>query len=81
MAIHCRDKCGTTMPDEAAALNAGWWLPITGTFRCGACRRALDAASGLIGHAQQTQDALPPTSRGALSKETASSIVAPTVKG
>jgi len=82
--IRCHDACGATItvlePHEAIA--AGWHhLSITGSWRCGPCARALGYAAQIVGtEGGYSPDPLPPTSRGALPKETASSILPPTVK-
>jgi hypothetical protein len=86
--IACRDGCGAKVPDglvegNPAWQNAGWsWMPITNSYRCGACEGALWRARGIDG-ARPTAfvDTLPPDSRGALKRETASSILPPTVRG
>lgn len=80
MTINCRSGCGVTMADEAAAIQAGWWyLQITRGWRCPSCDRELLNASSLVGTADETTDTLDPNSRGALPKETASTILPPTV--
>lgn len=80
--IRCRGLCGAALPDDEAALRAGWsYLQITTGWRCGLCERELRAAGGIAGHDQASEDALPPSSRGALPRETASSILPPSVKG
>lgn len=76
--VRCTDECGAAVPDEEAALHAGWSrLQITGRWRCGECAGALIAARNLTGAAGETQDKLPKDSRGALKKETASTITPP----
>lgn len=80
-AIRCRDECGRSVVDDAAAVQAAWsWLDMTRTWRCPACWRALNEAGQIVGTAGASSDELDPTSRGALRKETASTIAAPTVK-
>lgn len=86
--IPCRDGCGATVIDDLvdgmhAAEHAGWsWLAVTGSWRCGACEGALWRARGVEGTAAQPfVDPLPADSRGALKRETASSILAPAVRG
>lgn len=77
-AIRCRDRCGRSVADDAAALQAGWSsLSIAGGWRCGACTSTLAAAGRIVGADLQTEDGLPPDSRGALPKETASTILPP----
>lgn len=81
--IACRDECGAKVADGEAALQAGWaWLSIQGAWRCGACAGALYRASKIEGAPAPATfvDPLPPGSRGALPKETASSIAAPVVR-
>lgn len=76
--VRCRDRCGRSQPNEDAALQAGWsWLSIAGGWRCGPCGGALAAAARLRGPDELPRDALPPDSRGALTRETASSITPP----
>lgn len=78
--IGCRGGCGAKVVDEEAAQAAGWaFLEISKGYRCGACDRELRAANAIVGTDGQTLDALPPDSRGALPKETASTIAAPSV--
>jgi hypothetical protein len=78
--IGCRGACGAKQPDSDAAAQAGWrYLEITNGWRCGACDRDLEAASAIVGMGEDGGDPLDPTSRGALPKETASTITAPTV--
>lgn len=79
--IGCRDSCGARVPDETAAMQAGWsYLHVTGGWRCGPCAAALRVAAGIPGPAGAPMvDPLPPNSRGALPKETASTISAPVV--
>lgn len=82
MTVSCRGECGKTHPDEAAAEHAGWnYLWITKGWRCGDCARALHAAGQMSGTDGMTQDTLPKDSRGALPKETASTILPASVKG
>jgi len=83
MTTMCRDECGAGVADDEAALAAGWsYLSIRAAWRCGPCANAL-AAAAQIGPGTQAPsvfvDALPPGSRGALRKETASTIAAPVV--
>lgn len=81
--ISCRDECGTRINDEIAAAIAGWsYLSITRSYRCGVCCRVLAAAFATVGRealASDCVDRLDPRSRGALPRETASGITAPTV--
>lgn len=82
MTISCTDGCGATVEDEKAAGELGWaWLSIRGGYRCGPCDHALYAANKIVSTAGVTADELPADSRGALKKETASTIAAPSVKG
>lgn len=80
--LACRDECGTRVADESAAMAAGWsYQSIRAAWRCGACERALIVAARMVGtNSAVFVDTLPPSSRGALPKETASTISAPTVK-
>lgn len=81
-AITCRGQCGATAATDDEAMHRGWsFLQITGGWRCGRCEGELLAAGRLVGTDDQTADELPPDSRGALPRETASGIVAPAVKG
>lgn len=80
--IGCRGGCGAKQPDDAAAARAGWrYLEITKGWRCGSCERELAQASTMQGQGDGSVAELPPTDRGALPKETASTILAPAVKG
>lgn len=81
--IRCRGQCGSALPDDEAAQRAGWsYLQITAGWRCGACERALIEAAHLTGTpGGYSPDPLPSSSRGALPRETASSILPPSVKG
>lgn len=80
--IRCRGLCGSAVPDDEAALRAGWsYLQITAGWRCGSCERELRAAGRITGHDQADADTLAPDSRGALPKSTASTILPPSVKG
>ena len=80
--IRCRDQCGAVAADQIVAERSGWsFLHITNGWRCGACAGALFRANRIVGTDGETPDTLPPISRGALPKETASSISAPSVKG
>lgn len=80
--LKCRDGCGAAVEDESGAEAAGWsYLSIRAAWRCGPCARELYAASTLVGPpAAPFVDTLPPDSRGALRKETASTIAAPSVR-
>ena len=80
--MNCRDMCGASVADQDAAMQAGWsYLHVAGGWRCGACTHTLALAARLQGtEAAYTPDPLPPHSRGALPKETASGILPPTVK-
>ena len=78
--IRCRDECGATVPADHI-LGSGWeYLETQRAYRCTACWRALRAAGSMRGTDTQTVDALPADSIGALRRETASGIAAPTVK-
>lgn len=80
--IGCRGGCGGKQPDDEAAARAGWrYLEITKGWRCGSCERALALASTMHGHGTDGGDALNPHDRGALPKETASTIMPPSVRG
>lgn len=81
--IACNAGCGTAIADDGEAATLGWtWLMVARGYRCPACVKALAVASGLQGTpARRFVDALPADSRGALSKETASTITAVAVKG
>lgn len=80
--VRCRGLCGSTLPNDDAAMHAGWsYLQITAGWRCGSCERALIAAGRIVGTVGAAGDALPADSRGALPRETASSILPPSVKG
>lgn len=75
--ISCSAGCKRQVEDPA---QAGWWfLEISSRWRCGACDRELRAASEITGMHGDSGDALSKDSRGALSKETASTIL-PTSK-
>jgi hypothetical protein len=80
--IACNAGCGVTVADDAEAETRGWsWLMVARGWRCRACIRALTAASGLPGTPARTfVDAVPADSRGALRKETATTITPPSVK-
>ncbi len=77
--IPCSAGCKRS---EVDPLAAGWeQLPITGWWRCGTCTRELTAASSLVGmNPEPFVDPLPADSRGALPRETASSIAANVVE-
>jgi hypothetical protein len=77
--IACIDLCGLRVENPVAA---GWnYLEMQRRFRCGGCARLLILAREIPGTAaEEFTDPLPSTSRGALPKETASTIAAPTVK-
>jgi hypothetical protein len=78
--VGCRGMCGAQVPDEDAAMKAGWsYLQITKGWRCGTCERELAAANSIVGQDEGTADTLAPHDRGALPKETASTILAPSV--
>jgi hypothetical protein len=79
--IACADACGASLP-EAEINQHGWqFLEIQRRYRCPACFRALRAAAGIKGTTRAPfVDEIAPDSRGALRKETASTIAAPSVK-
>jgi hypothetical protein len=80
--VKCRGGCGKSHPTDDAAMHAGWtYLWITKGYRCGDCERELRAAGSIVGTDQITSDPLPKDSRGALPKETASTIMQPSVRG
>lgn len=80
LSVACVGGCKRTVPDMEAASHAGWrYLEIQNRWRCPECNRELRAAQQITGHDQPTVDELDPTSRGALRKETASTISPPTV--
>jgi hypothetical protein len=68
----CRDACGATF--DPAELVGGIACPPSwdvgqfseGRFRCGDCRRALDAVKNIAGPSGMTPDNLPPDSLGGL---------------
>jgi hypothetical protein len=76
--IGCAVGCGRKwLADDIEA--SGWdYLSISNRYRCIACTQELVAAREFVGtEGGYSIDPLPPTSRGALRKETASSITAP----
>lgn len=85
--IRCRDGCGlevvaqTYADAEQKCNDAGWSYQHIrgGGYRCGTCERALLGAQTIPGAPAQEDfvDQVPPRSRGALPKETASTIVPP----
>lgn len=78
--IGCRGGCDAKQADEEAAARAGWrYLEITKGWRCGACDHTLVAASTIVGSGDCSGDPLAPHDRGALARETASTILAPSV--
>lgn len=81
--LRCHDACGAVVADEDAATAAGWsYLHALQSWRCGACARALYEASVIKGtEPVPFTDTLPPSSIGALKRETASTIQPPVVKG
>lgn len=89
--ICCRDGCGLEViganyaEAEKKAGDAGWAYQHIrgGGYRCGACERALLAAQTLAGApaAEAFVDRVPRHSRGALPKETASTILPPFASG
>ena len=83
MSVACREgeACGKEVASEDEAMQAGWsWLAVAGGWRCGDCVQILLQAGAIVGTGGQTEDKLDPTSRGALPKETASSITPPAVR-
>lgn len=72
--INCRDGCGAETTDDGGSFT---FLAIAGGWRCGACVRKLLETSALVGVDGETTDKLDPKSRGALPKETASTISPP----
>lgn len=72
--IGCADQCGAQIQDyEQDALQAGWThLTISNRWRCPNCMTTLQLAGRIVGTDGVTKDRLPPGSRGALPKETAS---------
>ena len=78
----CRDACGARVADEKAAEEAGWTrLAVAGGWRCGNCVRICLEAGAIVGMQDEGfVDHLPATSRGALPKETASTIAKPAVR-
>jgi hypothetical protein len=80
-AIRCRDACGAVVHDEQQAEDSAWsLLAISNAWRCPACDRALRQAAQIVGTEGITPDTLPPASRGALPKETASTIAPPVLR-
>lgn len=80
--MNCRDQCGASVADEEGAGRAGWsCLSIAGGWRCGPCSSALAIAAAIAGAPDGGfVDPLPKDSRGALPRETASTIAASVVK-
>lgn len=76
--LKCRD-CERTTQDESTALREGWtFLSIAGGCRCPVCVSVLRKAGGIAGTTGLIEpDLLSPDSRGALPKETASTITPP----
>jgi hypothetical protein len=81
--INCVDGCGTPgCQHEDEALDRVWHhLEISDRWRCADCTRALREAASLVGTDSITVDKLPADSRGALPKETASTIYPVSVRG
>lgn len=78
MNTSCTSACGRTADNP---LQAGWaYLDITRQWRCPDCVQELHAAGSMVGQGVDAGDPLPPDFRGALPKETASTIYPPTVK-
>lgn len=78
--LSCRDGCGATAEaaSDAEAERLGWrLLAVAGGWRCGSCVGELLRAGQILGNSAPSEDVLPPTSRGALPKETASTITPP----
>jgi hypothetical protein len=79
--LACADACGASLPEDEISMHGWQFLEIQRRYRCPACFRSLTAASGLPGTPARTfVDALPADSRGALRKETATTITPPSVK-
>ena len=75
--IACGDACGAELTTPVTEVDRiPWlWLPVANKYRCGACQRALQTASSIEGVEQHPfVDNVPKDSRGALPKETASTI-------
>jgi hypothetical protein len=82
MTLGCSDSCGAQVPDDTAAMQAGWsFLVISTRWRCGPCAAALRRVVGIVGGPGSTADNLPNDSRGALPKATAHTILPHSVKG
>lgn len=83
MEISCSTGCKRTVEDEVGASTAGWeYLSISARWRCPTCYRELRAAASIVGGTKQAADTIvDPKSRGALRRETASTILPPSVKG
>lgn len=76
--VRCRDACGREHPNDEAATAAGWTQQsFAKAWRCGPCAAALRAASTIQGTDEPFVDAVPRDSRGALPRETASTITPP----
>ena len=79
--IPCSAGCKRQVADEDAATAASWdYLSITARWRCPTCWRELRAAQSFTGVEGQTADNLAPGDRGAIRKETASTILPASVK-
>jgi hypothetical protein len=76
--VGCAAGCGSNWLASDIE-KSGWdYLSISGRWRCQTCYSELVAAREIIGvEGSYAPDPLPPTSRGALRKETASTIMAP----
>jgi hypothetical protein len=80
--IACAAGCARTVADDDAASAGAWsYLAISRRWRCPTCRRELDAAQAIAGGTGTPDEVLPPDSRGALRRETASTVLPPSVKG
>lgn len=80
--VSCFGGCGKSYAGEDEAAKAGClWLPVARAWRCMSCVNELLEVSKTTGRGTETIDNLSVHDRGALAKETASTIVEPRVKG
>lgn len=80
--ISCAGGCKVQLADDKAAAAAGWsFYSVIRKWRCGACDRALAAATHAIGPAENPPDLLAPDDRGALPMPGGFGIVPVMVKG
>jgi rubredoxin len=80
--IVCAYGCNTKLPDDQAAMAAGWsYLMISRRWRCPKCDAALLAAANMPGVANQSVDPLAPDDRGGLPNPKGFGIVPVAVKG